>query len=97
LDKSQHSEDWLWPDLPALRDLEGTAPRILTMTDERQEWAKQKLEEVIAERVEPLQAASMAKMPQKPTFAKRAVTCSIVFIWMKTRPARGTLLALPFA
>jgi hypothetical protein len=57
LARARHGEHWLWPNLPALHDLEGAAPRTLTMADERQAWAKQKLNEAIAERVEMLQAA----------------------------------------
>lgn len=55
LARAPHGEHWLWPDLPALQDLEGAAPRTLTMANERQEWARQKLDDAIAERVEALQ------------------------------------------
>ena len=57
LARARHPKHWLWPTLPILADLEDAAPRTLTMTNERQEWVKQKLEDAIAERVETLQAA----------------------------------------
>ena len=55
LARTHHPEHWLWPDLPALADLENDAPRTLTMANERQEWARQKLDDAIAEQVEALQ------------------------------------------
>jgi hypothetical protein len=57
LARARHDEHWLWPDLPALRDLEDAAPGTLTNAGERKDWAKQKLDDAIAERVETLQAA----------------------------------------
>jgi len=57
LARARHDEHWLWPDLPTLADLEEAAPRALTMADERQQWARQKLDDAIAERVEALQTA----------------------------------------
>ena len=57
LARAHHDEHWLWPDLPALRDLEDAAPGTLTNAGERKDWAKQRLEGAIAERVETLQAA----------------------------------------
>jgi hypothetical protein len=55
LARAHNDEHWLWPDLPALDDLERVAPRALTMANERQEWARQKLDDAIFERVEALQ------------------------------------------
>jgi hypothetical protein len=57
LARARRDEHWLWPDLPTLADLEEAAPRTLSMTTERQAWAKEKLDEAIIEKVEALQTA----------------------------------------
>ena len=56
LARARHGEDWLWPDLPSIRDLEDQAPRALKKPAERRDWAKGRLDEAVATHLEALQA-----------------------------------------
>jgi hypothetical protein len=68
LARARHNEHWLWPDFPAIEELESSAPKTLTMAVERQDWVKKRLEEAVAERVEILQAALDAESPLEVDF-----------------------------
>ena len=57
LARARHGEHWIWPDLPAMHELEAAAPQSFAMANERRDWAKQRIDEAVAERLEKLQAA----------------------------------------
>lgn len=57
LARHDRNEHWLWPDLPASDALENMAPGALRSRADRRGWAKTRLEEAIAVRLEALQVA----------------------------------------
>jgi hypothetical protein len=57
LARARHPADWLWPDLPSLQAKSERAPRGLGLTTDRERWARERLDEMEAARVEALQAA----------------------------------------
>ena len=68
LPRARHGEHWLWPDLPAMHNLEAAAPRRLEIAGERRDWAKQKVADAVAERLEKLQAALDGEVTPEATF-----------------------------
>jgi hypothetical protein len=56
LARARHREDWLWPDLDSIADLEAAAPGALKLAGERRGWADTRRMEEIAVRLEALQA-----------------------------------------
>jgi hypothetical protein len=57
LPRARHGEHWLWPDIPMPAALEAEAPHALRFPAERQEWAKQRLREIVDTRIDILQTA----------------------------------------
>ncbi len=58
LARARHAASWLWPDLPGLPEMIERAPRALGhATNDRRQWAEERLDEMEAARVEGLQAA----------------------------------------
>lgn len=66
--RGRHSEYWLLPDLPAIADLEAEAPRALPIAKRRQ-WAKDRLAEAVATRLERLGASLQAGENLEAVFA----------------------------
>jgi hypothetical protein len=56
LPRARHREDWLWPDLPSIADLEERAPHALKLAPERHDWADARRREAITVKLEALQA-----------------------------------------
>lgn len=56
LPRASHPVQWLWPDLPTLREVMEQAPRSARYNDERETWAKSQLAEMEAARRDALQA-----------------------------------------
>lgn len=66
--RGRHSEHWLLPDLPPLAALEAEAPRALPIAKRRQ-WAKDRLAETVATRLERLGASLQAGENLEAVFA----------------------------
>ncbi len=57
LARTRHPARWLWPDLPTLPKMTEQAPRGLRLIHDRRKWAKERLDEMEAVRIEALQSA----------------------------------------
>jgi hypothetical protein len=56
LARARHPAKWLLPGLPDLQEMSERAPRALRLATDRERWAKERLDEMEAARVEALQA-----------------------------------------